>query len=129
MATQENHDNEFDLFESILSIEETKTREGFKQGHKVQQEKFNCEGFNLGLTKGFEIGNEIAFYQAFAQTWLDLPQISSKEKKVLEQLLKLTQEFPQDNSEEKAAELKLAVNAKFKQASAILKLKSKHKCI
>ena len=95
-----NQEKEIDPFDAILNIEEEQTKLGHQQGQKLQKTKYTLEGFNLGLSKGFEIGSEIAFYQAFAKTWLSHPKISVKEKKVLEQLLKLTQKFPQHNSKE-----------------------------
>lgn len=127
----ENHDKcepnpaeSDDFFDAILNIEETKTREGFAKGTEAQKVKLTLEGFNLGLTKGFEIGSEVSFYQSFAETWLQNPKgVSEKEQKVLEQLLKLTQEFPKDNSKEQDTKLK-AINAKFKQSCAMLKIKN-----
>lgn len=130
-STTKNDDNvesaiqNEDIFDAILNIEESKTKEGQYQGNKVQKEKFTSEGFNLGLKKGFEVGSEIAFYKAFAQTWLQLPNLKEKEAKVLEQLLKLIEKFPTHNSkEESETDCKLAINAKFKQACAILKINS-----
>jgi len=121
-----NQEKEVDPFDTILNIEEDQTKLGLQQGQKLQKTRFTLEGFNLGLSKGFEVGSEIAFYQAFAKTWLSHPNISGKEKKVLEQLLKLTQKFPEHNSkEEETAVIKQSMNAKFKQACAILKIDAK----
>jgi hypothetical protein len=122
-----NQEKEIDPFDAILNIEEEQTKLGHQQGQKIQKIKFTLEGFNLGLSKGFEAGSEIAFYQAFAKTWLSHPNISGKEKKVLEQLLKLTQKYPEHNSkEEETGVLKQSMNAKFKQACAVLKIDAKN---
>ena len=123
-----NHEEEsveFD-FDAILNIEENQSKLGFEQGQILQKTKFTLEGFNLGVSKGFEVGSEVSFYQAFAKTWLSHPKISAKETKVLEQLLKLTQKFPEHNcKEEENTDIKLSMNAKFKQACAILKVDAK----
>ena len=114
-----------DLFDGILNIEENKTQEGLESGLKAQRVKLNLEGFNLGLTKGFEIGSQLSFYENFAKTWLSIPKtgISEKERKVLEQLLKLTKEFPKENTKDQ--DLKLSkIEGKFKQVCAMLKIKS-----
>ena len=124
-GVQEEDSVEFD-FDAILNIEGNQTRLGFEQGQNLQKTRFTVEGFNLGLSKGFEVGSEVAFYQAFAKTWLSHPKISAKQKKVLEQLVKLTQKFPEHNSkEEETSDIKLSMNAKFKQACAILKVDAK----
>lgn len=121
-----NQEEEIDPFDAILNIEENQTKLGLQQGQNAQKIKFTLEGFNLGLSKGFEVGSEVAFYQAFAQTWLKHPRISAKETKVLEQLLKLTQEFPAYNSkEEKTSDIKQLMNSKFKLACKLLKIKNK----
>jgi len=123
-----NQEEEIDPFDAILNIEENQTRLGLQQGQIAQKTKFTLEGFNLGLSKGFEVGSEVAFYQAFAQTWLKHPRISAKETKVLEQLLKLTQEFPAYNSkEEKTSDIKQSMNSKFKLACKLLKIDAKNK--
>ena len=114
-----------DFLDIVNNIEVENCQKGFDHGSHIQKEKLSREGFQLGLTKGFEVGNEIAFYQSFAQTWLMVAP-SPKEKKVLEQLLKLAQTIPEHNSKEDTLlDLKQALNAKFKQASAILKLDTK----
>ena len=106
-GVQEEDNVEFD-FDAILNIEGNQTRLGFEQGQNLQKTRFTVEGFNLGLSKGFEVGYEVAFYQAFAKTWLSHPKISDKQKKVLEQLLKLTQKFPEHNSkEEETSDIKV----------------------
>ena len=113
-----------DFLDAVNNIEAENCLKGFEQGSQIQKEKLSREGFQLGFQKGFEIGNEIGFYQAFAQTWLAVA--GPKEQKVLRQLLKLTQDFPEHNSkEDTVVEYKQALNAKFKQASAILKLDTK----
>ena len=114
-----------DFLDTVNNIEVETCQQGFDHGSHIQKEKLSREGFQLGLAKGFEVGNEIAFYQSFAQTWL-LVVKSPREKKVLEQLLKLAQAVPEENSKEDTLlDLKQALNAKFKQASAILKLDTK----
>ena len=128
MASNIHNDSEatedLDFLDAVNNIEAEHCQKGFHHGSNIQKEKLSREGFQLGLSKGFEIGNEIGFYQAFAQTWLVIA--TTKEKKVLQQLLKLTQEFPEHNSkEDTVVELKQALNAKFKQACAVLKLDTK----
>lgn len=113
-----------DFLDTVNNIEVETCQKGFDHGSHIQKEKLSREGFQLGLAKGFEVGNEVAFYQSFAQTWLLVAK--PKEKKVLEQLLRLTQTVPEHNSKEDTLiDLKQALNAKFKQASAILKLDTK----
>ena len=113
-----------DFLDTVNNIEVETCQEGFDHGSHIQKEKLSREGFQLGLAKGFEVGNEVAFYQSFAHTWLLVAK--PKEKKVLEQLLKLSQTVPEHNSKEDTLiDLKQALNAKFKQASAILKLDTK----
>ena len=53
-----NQEKEIDPFDAILNIEEEQTKLGHQQGQKLQKTKYTLEGFNLGLSKGFEIGSE-----------------------------------------------------------------------
>ena len=116
-------EKETELFDDIVNIEETHLESGYREGDQVQKAKLKREGFDLGFSKGFQIGTEVAFYQAFASTWLNSGTIQPKQAKVLEQLLKLTRDFPTFNNKE--VDLQPSMNAKFKQACAVLKLDSK----
>ncbi len=120
-SSTSTRDESSDPFDAILNIEETKTKQGYTLGKEAQKEKLTCEGFNLGLSKGIEVGAEIGLYQALARTWLQHPEVTSKEKKLLEQLATLCREFPAHN-DENSAELKQKINAKFKQVCANLKI-------
>lgn len=115
-----------DLFDAILSVEESNCERGYLQGQKAWQLKYFREGFSLGLAKGYEAGNEVAFYRAFAKTWSALLHDKPREKKVVDQLLALTDKCPNYNSKDDSLiELKQSMNAKFRQLCAVLKIEVK----
>ena len=116
----ESEVQEVDPFESLLFVEDSNSEKGLKDGEKASFHKHFSEGFSLGLVKGYEVGSEITFYKVFAKTWLTLTK-EPKTEKLLKQLLKLAEEYPECNSKEDSNS-RQSLNAKFKQVCAVLKL-------
>ena len=94
-------------FNDIACQEVTFANQGYSDGLISGSIKHCQEGYKLGLQKGFEIGSEVGNYRGFAivslkqiSTQGPITKLSSKQQrciKVLEKLLKSTEEFPSTN--------------------------------
>ena len=80
----------------------------------------------LGIQKGFEIGSEVGQYRGFSLTWLEYLKsksakspLSTKEQKsvkVLEKLLKTTEEISSSNPHAPSTEGKKSINRASKES-------------
>lgn len=104
---QEEEDSIDKAFNDIACQEVTFANQGYSDGLISGSIKHCQEGYKLGLQKGFEIGSEVGNYRGFAivslkqiSTQGPITKLSSKQQrciKVLEKLLKSTEEFPSTN--------------------------------
>ncbi|KAN0063969.1 hypothetical protein ACQY0O_003575 [Thecaphora frezii] len=110
---QATHPAELDL-DSLNNLEERAYLEGFRQGHDHGQLHGTFEGRELGRDKGFEVWEEVGFYQGTAKTWRSLieasapaDKLSRKQSKQLQHLCaleRLTAAFPMQNRSSEANE-------------------------
>lgn len=107
ITTLANRDSIDKAFDDIASNEGTFVERGYSDGHISGLIKQSQEGYMLGIQKGFEIGSEVGQYRGFSLTWLEYLKsksakspLSTKEQKsvkVLEKLLKTTEEISSSN--------------------------------
>ncbi|KAH7103439.1 DUF1715-domain-containing protein [Auriculariales sp. MPI-PUGE-AT-0066] len=88
-----------DPFSDIVNVERNFFDAGY--AHGVEQGRLVGfeEGRQLGIAKGFEMWEEIAFYEGFASTWKSFLEASA-ESRGLQQanaLLELITKFPTSN--------------------------------
>ncbi|KAF7784957.1 hypothetical protein Agabi119p4_1122 [Agaricus bisporus var. burnettii] len=94
-------DTEFDL-DSLTNLEEKFYQDGYQDGYDHGRKHGYHEGKVLGSEKGYEMWEELAFYQGFATTWQTflLQHGSNTDDRILsniKRLLDLIQEFPKTN--------------------------------
>lgn len=128
-------------FDDIVCHETSFVKQGYNDGLVSGVIKQCQEGHKLGIEKGFEIGSEVGYYRGFSLA--SLKYLNSKEPKsrlsakqlkaikVLEKLLKLSEEIPTTNphptgtEEEEAASVDVwdmlrDMRAKFSLAKNLL---------
>ena len=94
-------------FDDIVCQETSYVKQGYNDGLISGVIKQCQEGHKLGLQKGYEIGSEVGYYRGFSLVSLKYlnsqeskSRLSAKQKKcikVLDKLLKLTEEIPSTN--------------------------------
>ncbi|KAF7304638.1 DUF1715-domain-containing protein [Mycena kentingensis (nom. inval.)] len=99
--------------DSLVSVEQTSATEpridpvltflvrffdaGYSDGYAHGRIHGLIEGRALGREKGFEMWEELAFYEGFARTWLALYSRTDRTAQHLRHLLDLIAQFPQVN--------------------------------
>jgi len=90
-------------FEDLTDLEQVFYRQGHQDGYEHGRVHGLIEGRALGVQKGFEIWEQVAFYGAFARSWLILacrdPDVLGEEKQSrivrhATQLLDLVSTYP-----------------------------------
>lgn len=105
---------DFDI-EAVNNVEETAYQEGYTQGFDHGALHGTFEGRELGRDKGFELWEEVAFYQGMAEVWREsLEQAdaagfsSRKQSKQIQHLAgleKLISFFPMTNTSDPSLDL------------------------
>lgn len=95
--------------------------EGYKEGFEIGRRDGQRDGERLGLEEGAERGSELGYFNGYTRTYKELISAlqhqpsSAKPMKLLDDILKLIDEFPttnEPNCEEKLTSIRL----KFRQA-------------
>ncbi|GAA5962185.1 hypothetical protein JCM3765_003891 [Sporobolomyces pararoseus] len=91
-------------FDSLLDLESQFYQQGFQSGFPHGELHGLFEGRELGKEKSFELWEEIGYYKGVAQLWKQILnkkggklESSSRSIKGLEQILKLSKNFPDSN--------------------------------
>lgn len=66
----------------VNNLEESAYQDGFEQGHEHGQLHGTFEGRDLGRVKGFELWEEVGFYEGTARTWRRLIECSAPADKL-----------------------------------------------
>eukprot|EP00274_Cyanoptyche_gloeocystis_P008195 CAMPEP_0196652214 /NCGR_PEP_ID=MMETSP1086-20130531/1447_1 /TAXON_ID=77921 /ORGANISM="Cyanoptyche gloeocystis , Strain SAG4.97" /LENGTH=134 /DNA_ID=CAMNT_0041982635 /DNA_START=80 /DNA_END=484 /DNA_ORIENTATION=+ len=116
--------NEADFLDAVLHIDEQFIQDGYEQGRIIGQEVERKEGAALGVQKGFEIGNEVGFYEGCLQVWEALcishPELfSDRSLKSLQILREKIAEFSwNDPRKEDILDVLDQIRGKFKQSKS-----------
>ncbi|KAF5745992.1 hypothetical protein HS088_TW06G00157 [Tripterygium wilfordii] len=118
-----------DIFDSSLNLEETHFKEGFDDGYKQGLIAGKEEAQDVGLKHGFEVGEEIGFYQGCVDVWNSVIRIdSSSFSKRLQQNIKrmevLIEKYPlMEPEDESVQEIMDELRLKFRVIRAGLGVK------
>ncbi|EPS97000.1 hypothetical protein FOMPIDRAFT_1129443 [Fomitopsis schrenkii] len=120
---------DFDL-EELINVEQTFYDEGYKDGFAHGRIHGSIEGKALGREKGFEMWEELGFYEGFAMLWQAvLSQRGKTDDRAalhLRQLLALLAQFPRVNpsatepSELDIPKLFRQIRSRYKALCAVL---------
>jgi len=120
--------------DSFDNLEETVEREltsaGYKTGFELGKRQGQEDAFSRGYDEGQRVGSEVGLYRGYTIAWIQLLQStssplntkSSKTLNKLEEVLKLVENFPNDNGalcEEKLLQLR----TKFKRLASLFNLR------
>ncbi|XP_067930477.1 protein LTO1 homolog [Watersipora subatra] len=131
-------DNDVNIaFDALFVAEDSRYKEGLKDGEKMARDNNYHDGCQLGITKGSEHVQEVAFYEGFVETllnWMDdekkteLSQTSSGRRAMtvlaaLDKLLKDTSLGSSilDPSQSNLTDDLDKVRGKFQQVMSLLK--------
>ena len=126
LAIDFKKDDDEDILDKCLFLESDFQAKGYEQGVPIGRERAFQQGFDLGKIKGLEIGREIGYFNAFCHYHISLLESSeigkqNKNLVLLMNLLKDTEEFDRENSEDFDVEGQLKkMRGRFKILNASL---------
>ena len=131
MATKSEGNPGGDLFDSVLSLEETLQRQGREKGAEHGGRIGFLEGYGAGRQKGYSAGSEIGFMLGVCESVAALGEqfsVKTRTQKSVQALIDSLKKFPfNDPSEEDYVENFEKLRTKFRQVCAQLKMTQEHK--
>jgi len=124
-------DDAYAELESLLNIEQKFYDEGFEDGLKHGKELGLIEGRTIGKGKGFEMWEELGFYEGFALMWQAVYTSQNRDTERaahhIRHLLDLIKQFPQVNPPESSdldiPKMFLQVRSRYKALCSTLGVK------
>ncbi|THU64780.1 hypothetical protein C4D60_Mb01t30040 [Musa balbisiana] len=122
-----------DIFDSVVSLDESLRQEGFEDGYKDGLVSGKEEGKEVGLKMGFQVAEELGFYQGCVDVWNTVIQVdsgafSSRLQKSVQQLGDLVRKYPLlDPENEQVQEMMDGIRLKFRIISANMGVKLEYK--
>ncbi|CAL5091288.1 unnamed protein product [Urochloa decumbens] len=121
-----------DFLEPSVLVEETHYGKGFRIGYAAGLVSGKEDARKLGLNMGFQVSEELGFYQGCLDVWIAVAHInhgafSDRMKKNLEQMAALVSSYPISNPEnEQIQEIMGQIRLKFRIITANLGVKLEH---
>jgi len=118
----DSNNNINDIFDSLLTIEQTFIEEGRADGILYGSRLSRKEGIELGYKTGFELGNELGYYLGCVEGWLLLStkfpnKFSDRSKKTLLSLKGMITSLDLDPTRETMTDDVQKIRNKFKVMS------------
>ncbi|URD74257.1 Essential protein Yae1, N terminal [Musa troglodytarum] len=122
-----------DIFDSVVCLDESLRQEGFEDGYKDGLVAGKEEGKEAALKMGFQVAEELGFYQGCVDVWNSVIQVdsgafSSRLQKSVQQLGDLLRRYPLlDPENEQVHEMMDAIRLKVRIISANMGVKLEYK--
>ena len=117
------------VFDLLETVDETSYQEGFRDGHADGLLSRKEDAREVGLMTGFQVGEELGFYQGCLHVWTSVPRIdpgmfSVRMKKNIDQMSALVRSYPMSGHEdEKIQEIVEKIKLKFRMITGTLGVK------
>lgn len=123
------HSDINDIFDEIAFCEDRKNAEGYEKGVADGKLAGNTDGYHLGYHRGAELGAELGYYYGTLQAYTNCEQnqITDRQQKSIESVLKLIENFPRNNDDQvDIFHLADGIRAQYRKTCAILKISGKY---
>jgi predicted nucleic acid-binding Zn ribbon protein len=87
-----------DLFDAVVSIEQTAYQRGFAEGKLMAEARDQKESYDLGYSRGYTIGRELGFYLGVVEALTEEPLLPHQQK-LLQKLSAANTKAMEDPSE------------------------------